>query len=67
MKIELTKKELEILESYERGEIDCPSDEAREMLGNLAEKALKYERDSKSGDDPDDLLLWYYSKFKEQH
>lgn len=66
MKIELSKQELETLESYERGEIDCPTDDAREILGNIAEKALEYERKSKSDDDPEDLLLWYYDKYKAQ-
>lgn len=66
MKIEFTPKELEILESYERGEIDCPGGETREILSNLAERALAYERETESDDDPDNLLLWYYDKYKEQ-
>ena len=66
MEIEFTEKELEILESYVRGEIDCPTDETRELLGTLAERALDYERESKSDDDPEDLLLWYYDKYKAQ-
>lgn len=66
MKIEFTPKELEILQSYERGEIDCPAGETKEIIGNLAERALAYERETKSEDDPENLLLWYYNKYKEQ-
>lgn len=66
MKIELSTEEKAILESYMRGEIDCPAGETKEIIEGLAEKALAYERETKSEDDPDDLLIWYYEKFKAQ-
>ena len=66
MKIELTPKEIEILQSYERGEIDCPAGETKEIIGNLAERALAYERETGSKDDPENLLLWYYEQYKKQ-
>lgn len=66
MKIELTKKEIEILQSYERGEIEFPQSETKDIISNLAERALEYERETKSEDDPDDLLIWYYDEYKKQ-
>ena len=66
MKIEFTPQEIQILESYERGELENPAGETKEIIGKLAEKALAYERETKSEDDPDDLLLWYFDKYKEQ-
>lgn len=66
MKIELTSQEIEILESYKRGELENPAGDTRNMIGKLAEKALEYERETKSEDDPDDLLLWYYEQYKAQ-
>ena len=66
MKIELTQQEIQVLDLYMEGKLENPSGEAREMLGALAEKALNYEMETKSQDDPDDLLVWYYDKYKEQ-
>ena len=66
MKIEFAPQEIEILEKYERGELENPAGETKEIIGNLAERALAYERETKSEDDPDDLLLWYFDKYKEQ-
>lgn len=66
MKIELTPQEVELLEAYLRGEYDCPTDEIKEFIGKLAERALEYERATKSEDDPDDLLAWYYEQYKAQ-
>ena len=66
MKIELTQQEIQILDLYMEGKLENPSGEARKMIGNLAEKALAYEFETKSEDDPDDLLVWYYNKYKEQ-
>ena len=66
MKIELTAQEIDLLERYEKGEFENPAGDTRYMIGKLAEKALAYERETKSEDDPDDLLLWYFDKYKEQ-
>ena len=66
MKIELTKEELQVLEQYMDGKLENPSGETRDMMGKLAEKALDYEMETQSKDDPDDLLAWYYEKYKEQ-
>lgn len=67
MKIELTEKEIQILELCKEGKMENPSGETREIIGNLAERALAYEMETKSEDDPDDLLMWYYDKYKEQN
>lgn len=66
MKIELTPQEIDILERYEKGEFENPAGDIRDMIGKLAEKALAYERETKSEDDPDDLLIWYYDEYKRQ-
>lgn len=67
MKIELTEKEIKVLDLYMAGKLENPSGETREIIGNLAERALAYEIETKSEDDPDDLLMWYYDKYKEQN
>lgn len=66
MKIELTEKEIKVLDLYMAGKLENPSGETREILGSLAERALAYEMETKSEDDPDDMLAWYYNKYKEQ-
>ena len=66
MKIELTHQEIDLLERYENGEFENPAGELREQLGALAEKALAYEMETESDDDPDNMLIWYYEKYKEQ-
>lgn len=66
MKIELTQEEIQTLELYMEGKLENPSGETRDKIGKLAEKALAYEMETKSEDDPDDLLAWYYEKYKEQ-
>ena len=66
MKIELSPQEIDILEKIERGEIDEPVGETREIVNDLLERALAYEKETKSEDDPDDLLLWYYDQYKAQ-
>lgn len=66
MKIELSPQEIDILEKIERGEIDEPVGETREIVNDLLERALAYEKEIGSQEDPDDLLLWYYNKYKEQ-
>lgn len=66
MKIELTPQEIDLLERYEKGEFENPAGELREQLGALAEKALAYEMETESDDDPDNMLIWYYEKYKEQ-
>lgn len=66
MKIELTPQEIDLLNRYEKGELENPAGELREQLGALAEKALAYEMETESDDDPENMLLWYYDKYKEQ-
>lgn len=65
-KIELTQQEIDIIEKCISGEIDTPTGEVGEIVGNLLERALAYEKEIGSQEDPDDLLLWYYNKYKEQ-
>ena len=48
MKIELTAQEIDLLERYEKGEFENPAGDTRDMIGKLAEKALAYERETKS-------------------
>ena len=64
MEIELTQKELAILEEYKNGNIDIPIEEEREVLNELSEKALTCAR--LQGKDPEDLLLWLYDEYKKQ-
>lgn len=66
MKIEFTEKELEILESCEKGEIDCPAGETADIIGSLLERALAYEKEVKPKEEPEDLLHWYYEQYKAQ-
>jgi hypothetical protein len=65
-KIELTQQEIDIIEKCINGEIDAPTGEVGEIVGDLLERALAYEKEIGSQEDPDDLLLWYYNKYKEQ-
>lgn len=65
MKIELTEKEIEIIELFTQGEADCPIGETEEILGGILDKALAYEKET-GEDSGDDLLVWYYNKYKQQ-
>lgn len=66
MKIELTEKEKQLIDLYTAGKLENPSGETRDIICQLSERALAYEIETKSEDDPDDLLAWYYEKYKEQ-
>ena len=65
-KIELTHQEIDIIEKCISGEIDTPTGEVGEIVGNLLERALAYEKEVKPEQDPEDLLLWYYEQYKAQ-
>ena len=65
-KIELTPKEIDIIEKCISGEIDTPTGEVGEIVGNLLERALAYEKEVKPEQDPEDLLEWYYEQYKAQ-
>jgi hypothetical protein len=65
-KIELTPKEIDIIEKCISGEIDTPTGETGEIVGNLLERALAYEKEVKPEQDPEDLLQWYYEQYKAQ-
>ena len=65
-KIELTPKEIDTIEKCISGEIDTPTGETGEIVGNLLERALAYEKEVKPEQDPEDLLQWYYEQYKAQ-
>ena len=65
-KIELTPKEIDIIEKCISGELDTPTGEVGEIVGNLLERALAYENEIKPEQDPEDLLQWYYEQYKAQ-
>ena len=65
-KIELTQQEIDIIEKCISGEIDTPTGETGEIVGNLLERALAYENEVKPEQDPEDLLEWYYEQYKAQ-
>ena len=66
MKIELTPKEIDIIEKCISGEIDAPTGETGEIVGNILERALAYENEVKPAEEPEDLLQWYYEQYKAQ-
>lgn len=66
MKIELTAKEISIIERCNSGEIGYPSGETAEIVGNLLERALAYEQEFFPDEEHDDLLEWYYNQYKSQ-
>ena len=66
MKIELTPKEIDIIEKCISGEIDSPKGETGEIVGNILERALAYENKVKPAEEPEDLLQWYYEQYKAQ-
>ena len=66
MKIELTQKEINIIEKCISGEIDAPTGETGEIVGNILERALAYENEVKPAEEPEDLLQWYYEQYKAQ-
>ena len=66
MKIELTPKEIDIIEKCISGEIDSPKGETGEIVGNILERALAYENEVKPAEEPEDLLQWYYEQYKAQ-
>ena len=65
-KIELTPQEIDIIEKCISGEIDTPTGEVGEIVGDLLERALAYEKEVKPEQDPEDLLQWYYEQYKAQ-
>lgn len=65
-KIELTQQEIDIIEKCISGEIDAPTGEVGEIVGDLLERALAYEKEVKPEQDPEDLLQWYYEQYKAQ-
>ena len=65
-KIELTQQEIDIIEKCISGEIDTPTGEVGEIVGNLLERALAYEKEVKPEQDPEDLLQWHYEQYKAQ-
>lgn len=65
-KIELTQQEIDIIEKCIIGEIDAPTGETGEIVGDLLERALAYEKEVKPEQEPEDLLQWFYDKYKEQ-
>lgn len=66
MKIELTPKEIDIIEKCISGEIDVPAGKDGEIVGNLLERALDYEKEVNPEQEPEDLLQWYYDQYKAQ-
>ena len=66
MKIELTPKEIDIIEKCISGEIDAPTGETGKIVGNILERALAYEKEVKPEQEPEDLLQWYYDQYKAQ-
>lgn len=66
MKIELTPQEIDIIEKCISGEIDSPTGETGEIVGNILERALAYENEVKPAEEPEDLLQWYYEQYKAQ-
>lgn len=67
MKIELTLQEIDIIERCLSGEIDIPTGETGEIVGNILERALAYENEVEPEEDHDDLLAWYYGQYKAQN
>lgn len=65
-KIELTQQEIDIIEKCISGEIDAPKGETGEIVGDLLERALAYEKEVKPEQEPEDLLQWYYEQYKAQ-
>jgi len=66
MKIEITQKEIDIIEKCISGEIDTPTGETGKIVGELLERALAYEKEVKPEQETEDLLQWYYEQYKSQ-
>lgn len=63
--ITLTDKEIELLDSYVSGDFDLPQGESKEIFAKITEDALALERELNE-DSGDDLVAWYYNKYKSQ-
>ncbi len=68
-KIELSKAEIETIELYERDEYfhDTMTEEQREIFGGVIDKAEALEEELDAYDESgDDLIRWFYAKYKAQ-
>lgn len=66
-KIELTAKEIEVIEQQLQGKIEVytATDEQQEILGGVIDKATELAQQTQ--EDFDDLIQWYYDKYKAQN
>jgi hypothetical protein len=68
MKIELTQREIELIEAYERKEISIwANEEVQEVFGGVIDKAIELMHEENAYEEANGrLIAWYWNKYQAQ-
>ena len=68
MKIELTQREIELIEAYKRKEISIwANEEVQEVFGGVIDKAIEKMHEENAYEEANGRLIeWYFDKYQAQ-